>query len=340
MRGLGERYSATQLNGAVVPTTEPEKRVVPLDLFPTGMIDNIKIAKTYSPDLPAEFSGGLVQLKTVEFPTQQMFTISIEGGFNTATTFRPVPDVSRRRHGGFLRLRLGLARAPADLSREMARSFSGNCSPAELQTFGRAFSDNWQPSQREFRDGRRWTGRPSGGGTFGRFGIVGALSFSQQAADLQRNPALFRPGPSLTQPEIFTDYPDYHQYIESARMGAVFNAAIRLTPNHKLIFRNTYTHEAEKSAREFAGYDRYLDTNLAAERLRYIERSLFSTGVERRSLRARPGTTACFTGSSPTRDPTATSPICAKSSATCSPTAGTFSRRPAPPACVSSIRPE
>src|SRR5262249_18479636 len=46
VRGLGERYSATQLNGAVIPTTEPEKRVVPLDLFPTGMIENIKIAKT------------------------------------------------------------------------------------------------------------------------------------------------------------------------------------------------------------------------------------------------------------------------------------------------------
>ncbi len=46
VRGLGERYSATQLNGAVIPTTEPEKRVVPLDLFPAGMIESIKIAKT------------------------------------------------------------------------------------------------------------------------------------------------------------------------------------------------------------------------------------------------------------------------------------------------------
>ena len=48
VRGLGERYSSTQLNGAYVPTTEPEKRVVPLDLFPTGMIENIKIAKPCS----------------------------------------------------------------------------------------------------------------------------------------------------------------------------------------------------------------------------------------------------------------------------------------------------
>ena len=87
VRGLGERYSSTQLNGAVVPTTEPEKRVVPLDLFPSGLIENIKIAKTYSPDLPAEFSGGLVQMKTIDFPTQRMFTLSVKTGFNTATSF-------------------------------------------------------------------------------------------------------------------------------------------------------------------------------------------------------------------------------------------------------------
>lgn len=87
VRGLGERYSATQLNGSMVSTTEPEKRVVPLDLFPAGMIDNIKVAKTYSADLPAEFSGGLVQLQTQEFPPKTMFNVSLKSGFNSITSF-------------------------------------------------------------------------------------------------------------------------------------------------------------------------------------------------------------------------------------------------------------
>ena len=71
VRGLGERYNSTQLNGAAIPTTEPEKRVAPLDLFPASLIENIKIAKTYSPDLPAEFSGGVVQV------TASMFLASL-----------------------------------------------------------------------------------------------------------------------------------------------------------------------------------------------------------------------------------------------------------------------
>jgi len=68
VRGLGERYSAAQMNGALMTTTEPEKRVVPLDLFPAALIENLRILKTYSPDLPAEFSGGLVQMQTIAKP--------------------------------------------------------------------------------------------------------------------------------------------------------------------------------------------------------------------------------------------------------------------------------
>ena len=89
VRGLGERYSATMLNNALIPTTEPERRVVPLDLFPAALIDNIKVLKTYTPDLPGEFAGGLVQMQTIEFPTKRLFQAILRYGFNTRTTFDP-----------------------------------------------------------------------------------------------------------------------------------------------------------------------------------------------------------------------------------------------------------
>ncbi len=277
VRGLGERYSATELNGAVVPTTEPEKRVVPLDLFPTGLIDNIKVLKTYSPDLPAEFSGGLVQMQTIEFPTQKVFKISMQGGFNTVTSLSPFLTYPGS-NGDFFGYGLGNRGLPSIIPRD-AQLFTGKYTPQQFQDFGRAFADIWQPTRNgSERAASSWSA--SGGGTFGRVGIVGALSFSNAPQTYNEVQRYFRPGPSPDNPDVFTDYPDYHQYIESARLGAVFNAAIRLNENHKIIFRNTYTHEAEKSARELAGYDRYLDTNLEAERLRYVVRSLFATGVE------------------------------------------------------------
>ncbi len=275
VRGLGERYSSTQLNGALIPTTEPEKRVVPLDLFPAGLIENIKIAKTYSPDLPAEFSGGLVQMQTIEFPTQKMFDISVRTGFNTVTTFDrflTYPGGS----GDFLGFGKGSRAIPPVIPAD-ARVFPGQFNQQRLQEFGRAFSNNWEPTAVESaRPALDWSA--VGGGTFGRFGIVGAVSFSnrpQLQSELQR---YLRQGAGS--PVIFTDYPDFREYSESAKLGAVFNAAMRLTPNQKIIFRNTFTHDGEKSAREFSGYDGGVDSNIFSQRLRYIERSLVSTGVE------------------------------------------------------------
>lgn len=275
VRGLGERYSATQLNGAVIPTTEPEKRVVPLDMFPASMIENIRISKTYSPDLPAEFSGGLVQLKTVDFPTQKIFNLTMKSGFNTATTFDRFLTYPSG-NTDFLGFGSGSRNLPASIPRD-SRLTVGRFTRDELQKFGQAFSDNWEPtSVNSARPALDWSA--VGGGTFGRFGIVGALTFSnkpQLQSELQR---YIRQGG--TSAIIFTDYPDYREYTESARMGAIFNTGIKLSDNNKIVFRNTYTHDSEKSAREFAGYDGGVDTFLSSQRLRYIERSLFSTGVE------------------------------------------------------------
>ena len=276
VRGLGERYSATQLNGAMIPTTEPEKRVVPLDMFPAGMIENIRIIKSYSADLPAEFSGGMVQMKTIEFPVQKMFNMSMKTGFNTATTFADgltFPGGGARDYFGFGAGSKGIPAAiPAS-----ARLIPGQFTQQQLQGFGQAFSNNWEPTGvKSTRPNMDWSA--VGGGTFGRIGIVGSLSFSnknQTQKELQR---YLRMGAGS--PIIFTDYPDYREYAETARLGAVFNVAIRLTPQNKIVFRNTFTHDAEKSTREFAGYDGGVDGFLNSQRLRYVERGLFSTGVE------------------------------------------------------------
>ncbi len=68
IRGLGERYSSTLLNGANVPSPDATRRVVPLDLFPTGIIDSIAVQKGYTADLPGEFGGGAVEIRTRSVP--------------------------------------------------------------------------------------------------------------------------------------------------------------------------------------------------------------------------------------------------------------------------------
>jgi hypothetical protein len=69
VRGMGGRYSNVQLNGSPLPSPEPEKREVPLDLFPGNLLDDVTATKTFTPDKPGTFTGGSVDLSTREFPS-------------------------------------------------------------------------------------------------------------------------------------------------------------------------------------------------------------------------------------------------------------------------------
>ncbi len=88
VRGLGERYTNSLLHGAPLPSTDPNRAAVPLDLFPTQVIDSINIAKTFTPDMPADFAGGSVQIETRSIPNKFIFAANLKGAFNDQTTFR------------------------------------------------------------------------------------------------------------------------------------------------------------------------------------------------------------------------------------------------------------
>src|SRR6478735_2071369 len=76
VRGLGERYTTTSLNGARVPSPEPERKVVPFDLFPAGLLQSVTTSKTFTPDLPGDFSGGSVDIRTRSYPAERTVAYS------------------------------------------------------------------------------------------------------------------------------------------------------------------------------------------------------------------------------------------------------------------------
>src|SRR5262249_30714818 len=88
VRGLGPRYVLTTLDGSRLPSTDPDKRSISLDLFPADFIQSLSVAKTTEASLPGDFSGALVDIRLTEFPDQ--FNLSAGGsvGANTQTTFQ------------------------------------------------------------------------------------------------------------------------------------------------------------------------------------------------------------------------------------------------------------
>lgn len=276
VRGLGERYSATMLNNAIIPTTEPERRVVPLDLFPANLIDNIKVLKTYSPELPGEFSGGLVQMNTVEFPTQKVFQVSVNYGFNSQTTFNRF-QTFRGGSEDFFGFGAGPRALPAAIPTDN-RLFVGRYTDSQFQQFGRAFTPDYEPREKS------WA-RPQqsysvvGGNTYGRLGVIGALTFANTPShtpQLQR----FLVNSGGGRPSIFSQYDNFTVDNESGRLAGVLNLAYKLNSSSKLLLRNTVTRDADKEVRQFSGLNGGIGVDVFDTRLRYVERTLYSTSLE------------------------------------------------------------
>jgi len=87
VRGLGDRYTKTQLNSMDLPGLDPDRNAIQIDIFPTNIIDNIKVYKSFSANLPADFAGGVVDIETKAFPENKNLNISSSIGYNSNVHF-------------------------------------------------------------------------------------------------------------------------------------------------------------------------------------------------------------------------------------------------------------
>ncbi len=155
VRGLGERYSTTLLNGAVLPSPEPINRVVPMDLFPTAVLESVLVQKTYSARFPSEFGGGVLQLRTKKSTEEFFWNLSSTVGMTTDVNFeegmtvpggnmswlgyddgyRGIPDTLRLATEG-----------DQELKRKSRFGGSGGYTPEELQTIGQSLRNEYNPN--------------------------------------------------------------------------------------------------------------------------------------------------------------------------------------------------
>lgn len=90
VRGIGDRYIKTTINGARIPTLDPLTNSIKLDLFPASLVDNIVIKKTASPDLPGDWAGAYISVETKDYPDKLMLNFESSVGYNNQSTFNEV----------------------------------------------------------------------------------------------------------------------------------------------------------------------------------------------------------------------------------------------------------
>ena len=282
MRGLGDRYSKTALNGIEVPSLDPDKNAVQMDMLPTNLIDNIQVVKSFSPDLPGSFSGGYVNLVTKDFPDELSVRFSASMGFNEQASFNNNNIGSPRGGTDFLGIDDGTRDIPAlaqgdvpdrfvdndaldnvtrsfnkDLSFEnrtpgpnMSYSFSvGNQIPVLGKSLGILASINYSKSN-----------------SFYENGFVGRYNVPSATASEELNPRFLLNDSKGT---------------EEVLWGAMTSLTYRLAPKHTIGINIIRNQSGQSSARYLSGQwdDQELnDDNIyTTQTLRWLERS-YSTG--------------------------------------------------------------
>lgn len=135
LRGLGGRYSVTLLNGALLPSPEPDEPSVPLDLFPTSLLANLNVVKSYTADLPGTFGGGTLQIETNTYPSRFEFKPRITFSGDSVSTFQ-----QRNTHPGSFLEALSFAGPERRLPTGVPEGERLGSSVSDWQTFSNVWS--------------------------------------------------------------------------------------------------------------------------------------------------------------------------------------------------------
>jgi len=273
IRGLGERYSNTMLNGATLPSTEADKRVVPLDLFPSKLLDTINIAKTYTPDKPGDFGSGAVEMSTLDFPTSASLKVAVGGGYDSQTT----GGEFSRYAGGLDWTGQGGQGKPAGLPAERLQPQSivnpDGLTPEQLQAVGRLFVGKWTGDETP-KASPNSNVSLTYGNTFGRFGVVISGVTSRGFSRVESEHVYF----GLDSGNVLVPRNDYHMVTdaEKVRNGLLGNFALRLGDGHRVTFASLFSRDAVAESRQYQGYMNNAGQNVRDFRARYQREELIT----------------------------------------------------------------
>ena len=253
IRGLGERYSSTSLNGAEVPSADPERRAVQMDLFPAELIDAIVTSKTFTPDRPGNFSGGNVDIRTKSLPDTRTFAFSAGTTFNAQSTGKPMFGYA----GGedWLGRDSGSRQIPAEL-RDQTIPARGTATDTEIGRLSRLFSTVMAPTRRDAPWNRKLSASYGDRIDFGaqKIGVIASLTYdhsyhSYSGGRIARNELQGVNSSALSTTVSLDD----ERGAEETSAGATAKVSWQFGPEHEIALNGLFNAASEDVARVQSG---------------------------------------------------------------------------------------
>jgi hypothetical protein len=282
VRGLGDRYNSSTLNGLPVASPNPDRRVLPFDIFPSNVIQNINVVKSFSPTLYGNFSGAAVNISTKDYPEDKFLTVGFSVSANTQTTFKDFLIDQSQSDDNF-----GFNSTREIPRRVLEQDINPNINVFDTDRSGEYtdrnfFDTKFDPSRRKAPVNSSYNitygdfipfnsdndDRGVGIILNGNFGE--GLSFSDGRIAAIQNP----------QGDFRNDF-EFDNYNYSTNASAIANLALKLNENHQIRFNNLYTHLSENSVLETWGefFDAPGDNNVYSRRITYKDYELLANQV-------------------------------------------------------------
>jgi TonB-dependent receptor len=284
VRGLGERYATTLLNGAILPSPEPINRVVPMDLFPTAILDSVLVQKTYSAAYPSEFGGGVLQLRTKKSTDEFFWTFASTAGVIDNATFKDSLTMSGGStdwlgyDDGHRQPSAALLNATANNNQLKVKSrFTGvGVSKEELEAVGESFNNQYTPTVEDapanFNLSTSLGNYHDIGSTGMKFNYLASLDYSNSwdTNRIERN--TYVPGSlGLVQQEDM----DFTGTENSIDVSGIFSAGLDFNENHNVRLTSVVLRKTDDRVFRTTG-DTEAGSEVEINEIQWVERELAS----------------------------------------------------------------
>ena len=273
LRGLGGRYVTALLNGVTLPSPEPDRQAVPLDLFPTSLLSNLVVAKSYDAAYPGTFGGGTLLIETNTYPKR--FTLSLKAS-TSANTVSTLQSNNTYRGGSldFLGYDDGTRSLPGLVPRDgPARLNAPGMDAATMENIGESFANNWNVNESTTHpniglgatagDTLKHRGR--------EFGYLASLNYGRKLKGRTANVAKVR---SVDDGLEYREQVTSRRGSESAKIGGLVAFGYELTKHHRVNVFTLYTHNGSSSAQRVSGLNEADGMQIDSTRMRFVERAL------------------------------------------------------------------
>ncbi|HTN17851.1 MAG TPA: TonB-dependent receptor plug domain-containing protein, partial [Chitinophagaceae bacterium] len=238
VRGLPQRYNAVMLNNAIAPSFEADSRSFSFDILPSNMIDRVMVYKTAVPELPGDFSGGVVKVYTTGMPAKNSFNVTYQASVRPNTTFKSFEQQPQGKLAW-----LGYD----DGTYTMPKDVPGAIGIGDRKAVTPMFNSNWDAVKRtapvDHRFGLDFSRKMNLSHAV-KLGVIGGVNYSNtyQYLVASRNVGIYDTAQKSYQGAYnFSD----QVYTNMVRTNGLLNVSLDIAGKNRIDFKNFYTHTGE-----------------------------------------------------------------------------------------------